>query len=120
MSGLGRGVLIALAGLVAFGAAPLARASARASDRTEVVVALDAPGLADAVQQSRVLTTAAKAARLDIQSPASLSYLGELTTRQNAVARRIERAIPSATVRWRYKITLDGLAVALPSSELQR
>src|SRR4029077_11275424 len=51
---------------------------------------------------------------------ASVSYLQELTARQNAVARRIVHAIPGATVRWRYKITLDGLAVALPSSELPK
>jgi subtilisin family serine protease len=110
--------LIALAGLVALGAAPLAHASA--PSRTEVVVALDAPGLADAVQQSRVLTVRAKAARLDLQSPASVSYLQELTARQKAVARRIERAIPGATVRWRYRITLDGLAVVLPQSQLRK
>jgi len=110
--------LIALAGMVALGAAPLAHASA--SGRTEVVVTLTAPGLADAVQQSRVLTVRAKAARLDLQSPASISYLQELTARQDAVARRIERAIPSARVRWRYKIVLDGLAVVLPSSELPK
>ncbi len=110
--------MIALASLVALGAAPLAHASA--PSRTEVVVALDAPGLADSVQQSRVLTVRAKAARLDLQSPASVSYLQELTARQNAVARRIERAIPGATIRWRYRITLDGLAVVLPQSQLQK
>lgn len=110
-------MLIALAGLAALGAAPLAHASA--PGRTEVVVTLDAPGLADAVQESRVLTVRAKAARLDLRSPSSAWYLRELTARQNAVARRIERAIPSARIRWRYSITLDGLAVDLPADELQ-
>jgi subtilisin family serine protease len=109
--------LIALAGLVALGAAPLAHASAP-SARTEVVVTLDAPSLADSVQESRVLTVAAKAKRLDLQSPSSVDYLHALTARQNAVARRIRLAIPSATIRWRYQVVLDGLAVALPTSEL--
>jgi subtilisin family serine protease len=120
---LSRGVLIALVGTAAFGAAwlgtsPNARASA--PPRTEVVVTLAAPSLADSVQLSRVLTARAKATRLDLQSPASVSYLRELTVVQNAAARRIERAIPSATVRWRYQVVLDGLAVVVPSGELSK
>jgi subtilisin family serine protease len=108
--------LIALAVVGALGAAPLAHASATA--RTEVVVTLTAPSLADSVQASRVLTARAKAARLDLQSPSSISYLDSLTAEQDALARRIERTIPSAVVRWRYRVVLDGLAVSLPSSEL--
>ena len=91
---------------------------ASAEPRTEVVVTLDAPSLADFVQSSRVLTVQAKAKRLDLQSASSVSYLRELDARQSAVARRIERAIPSATVRWRYRIVVDGLAVVLPTNEL--
>ena len=60
----------------------------------------------------------ARAQRLDLQSPSSVSYLRELTARQNAVARRIERAISSAKVRWRYQVVLDGLAVVLPTSQI--
>jgi subtilisin family serine protease len=108
--------LIALAGTAALGAAPLARAAA--PPRTEVVVTLAAPSLADAVQVSRVLTARAKAQRLDLQSASSVSYLRELTRRQDELVRRIERAIPSATVRWRYRVVLDGLAVAVPTSKL--
>src|SRR5262249_54604972 len=116
--GLKRGALIALAGTIAFGAAPAAHASAQ--PRTEVVVTLDAPSLADFVQNSRVLTVQAKTTRLDLQSASSVSYLRELDARQAAVARRIERAIPSAKIRWRYRIVLDGLAVVLPTSQLPR
>jgi subtilisin family serine protease len=120
---LGRGVLIALTGMVAvgatwLGASPVAHASG--TPRTEVVVTFAAPSLADSVQESRVLTARAKATRLDLQSPSSSSYLHWLTTEQDAVVRRIERVIPSATVRWRYRIVLDGLAVVVPSSELSR
>ncbi len=118
MDGLRRGVLIALAGTAALGAAPAARAAA--PPRTEVVVTLAAPSLANAVQESRVLTMRAKAQRLDLQSASSVSYLHELALQQDALARRIERAIPSATVRWRYTVVLDGLAVSVPTSELAR
>ncbi len=103
-------------GTIALAAAPFAHASA--PSRTEVVVTLDAPSLADFVQDSRVLTVQAKAQRLDLQSASSVSYLRGLTARQDAVARRIERAIPSAEVRWRYQVVLDGLAVVLPTSQL--
>ncbi|HST26576.1 MAG TPA: S8 family serine peptidase [Gaiellaceae bacterium] len=108
--------MIALAGAVALGATASAHASAQ--PRTEVVVTLDAPSLAAEVQDSRVLTVATKARRLGLSSPASLFYLHQLELRQNAVARRIERSIPTATVRWRYKVVLDGLAVVLPTSAL--
>jgi subtilisin family serine protease len=70
------------------------------------------------VQESRVLTVRAKAQRLDLQSASSVSYLGELSRRQDELVRRIERAIPSATVRWRYRVVLDGVAVVVPTSEL--
>src|SRR6476620_7673725 len=108
--------MIALAATIAFGAAPEKHASTE--PRTEVVVTLDAPSLADFVQSSRVLTVQAKATRLDLQSASSVSYLRELDPRQSAVARLIELAIPGATVRWRYRIVLDGLAVVLPTGEL--
>jgi len=108
--------LIALICTIALAAAPFAHASGQ--DRTEVVITLDAPSLADFVQDSRVLTVQARAQRLDLQSASSVSYLRELTARQNTVASRIERAIPSAKVRWRYQVVLDGLAVVLPTSQI--
>ena len=82
---LRRGVVIALAGLVALGAAHFARAGAVA--RTEVVVTLDRPSLADSVQQSRVLTVRAKATRLDVLERPEPLLPGELTTAQDALAR---------------------------------
>ena len=63
-------------GTIALAAAPFAHASA--PSRTEVVITLDAPSLADFVQGSRVLTVQAKAQRLDLQSASSVSYLREL------------------------------------------
>jgi subtilisin family serine protease len=110
-----RGRLIAavfLAGLAAAG-------SARAGT-VEVVVTMKAPPLARAVEQSRALSSAAKARRLSLTSPYSVSHLRELGDDQTALAARIERTIPGAHVRWRYRIVLDGLAVALPESGLAR
>jgi subtilisin family serine protease len=86
--------------------------------RTEVVVTLDAPGLAAAMDTSRVLTTAAKSHRLDLRSPTSRGYLAELARERAAVERRILERIPSAKVRWRYAVVLNGLAVALPRRDV--
>jgi subtilisin family serine protease len=115
--------VIGLASLAALGAtanALAAGAAQRRTDRTEVVVTLSAPSLAAAVHDSRALTVRAKARRLDPTAPASVSYLRSLTKRQDELAQRIERAIPSAKVRWRYQVVLDALAVALPTSDLSR
>jgi subtilisin family serine protease len=52
--------------------------------------------------------------RLLLDSPSSISYLQLLDRRQSAVAARIRRAIPGASVHWRYGITIDGLAAVVP------
>ena len=116
--GLKRGVLIVVGVLAVLGAAPLARAAG--AERTEVVVTLDVPSLASAVHDSRVLSARTKAARLDLSSTSSASYLRFLARRQDGLIRRIERAIPSARVRWRYRVVLDGFAVVVPTSALNR
>jgi subtilisin family serine protease len=85
-----------------------------------VVVTLEAPSLARANAQSRLLSAAVKARRLDLRSPTSLGYLRSLAAEQAAVARRIGAAITTAQVRWRYRIVLNGLAVVLPASQLSR
>jgi subtilisin family serine protease len=41
-----------------------------------------------------------------------------LAKSQDAAAARIRRAMPGARVRWRYRITLDGLAVVVPRDRL--
>jgi subtilisin family serine protease len=58
--------------------------------------------------------------RLDLRSPASLSYVQSLTAHQSRVAARIERRVPGARVRWRYAITFNGLAVVLPAGQVAR
>jgi subtilisin family serine protease len=86
----------------------------------EVVVTLNAPALAEAVQQSRVLSARAKARRLDLRAPTSVAYLRSLSTSQRTLAARIVAAVPGARVTWRYLVVLNGLAVLVPRSELPR
>jgi subtilisin family serine protease len=116
---LKRGVLIVAVTLAAVLLVPVANAG-RSTGLIEVVVSLDAPPLAEAIRSSRVLTGRAKAARLDLRSPTSVGYLASLAAAQRAVAARIATTIPEARVTWRYQVVLDGLAVLLPRSELDR
>src|ERR671933_119559 len=54
----------------------------------------------------RLPFAAVKRVRLDVASPASAGYLRFLARRQQAVERRIERAVPAARVVRRYRIVL--------------
>ena len=114
-----RGVVIAAAALAALLVAPAAQ-SARGDGPVEVVVTLDAPPLAEAISKSRVLTSTAKAQRLDLRAPMSRGYLASLATAQRALAMRITTAIPESRVTWHYSVVLNGIAVFLPRSELGR
>jgi subtilisin family serine protease len=73
-------------------------AAARA-DRTEVVVELGAPPLADAHMPSA-------RRRIDAE--------------QQRFVAALRRSVPSADVRWRYRIVVNGLAVVLPPAALPR
>jgi hypothetical protein len=86
----------------------------------EVVVRLDAPGLASATKQSRVLSASTKARRLDLRAPSSRSYLEQLSASQASFEKRLGRAIPGAHVYRRYRIVFNGLAVSLPAADLPR
>jgi subtilisin family serine protease len=105
-------------GLVLFALLALAApapASARGS-QVELVVTLDGPGLAAAAKGDRALAALTQTdRRLSLASPVSVSYLQRLAARQAAVAKRIVRAIPGARVRWRYRVTFNGLAVVVPT-----
>jgi subtilisin family serine protease len=90
----------------------------RLGERVQVVVTLAAPPLSQAVTQSRVLSDAAKTARLDLGSPTSISYLRSLAAEQRALARRITAAIPQARIRWRYSVVVNGMAVVLPRADV--
>jgi subtilisin family serine protease len=86
----------------------------------EVVVALEQPSLSQATTASRALSTRAKARRLDLGSPTSRAYLAEVERSQARVEEAIARALPSARVRWRYRIVLNGLAVVVPARDVAR
>jgi subtilisin family serine protease len=108
-----RGVVVAaLLGL-------LLPASAWAKD-VAVVVQLEAPGLAQGRQESRVLSAAAKARRLELSSPSSVGYLGDLSRSQAAFERRLGAAVPAAQVYRRYRVVLNAVAVSLPEASLPR
>ena len=97
----------------------LAPGAAWARD-VEVVVRLDTPGLAQATSHSRVLSSSAKARRLDLRTPMSRSYLEQLSASQESFEARLARAIPRAHVYRRYRIVFNGLAVTLPAADLPR
>ncbi len=93
-------------------------ATAAPAQRIEVVVTLDAPPLATAIQRSRLLSARYKAQRLDLRAPTSVAYLHSLAVAQRALAARITATVPDARVTWRYEVVLDGLAVLLPRDDL--
>ena len=94
--------------------------AAASAARTEVVVTLKGPSLAQATSQSRVLTYAARTRRLDLRTPTSVTYLRGLAAAQRTLQSRIESSVPDAAVRWHYSIVLDALAVEVPPSEVPR
>jgi subtilisin family serine protease len=96
-------------------------AAARNRGSVELVVTLRAPSLADAVNHDRALAAVTmRQSRLQLDSPSSVAYLQQLDRQQSAVVARIARAIPGAYVHWRYGITIDGLAVVVPSKATAR
>jgi subtilisin family serine protease len=104
--------------LVAGGAAAHTGA---ANGLTEVVVTLPQPPLAEAIRGDRALAAATMTHhRLDLRTPAAVSYLRTLATAQRTLRSRIATAIPGASVRWRYSVVADGLAVVLPRRDVAR
>jgi subtilisin family serine protease len=50
----------------------------------------------------------------------SLAAAARVRVQQAAAIRTVQRAIPGATVRWRYHLVLDGFSVVLPRSQVAR
>ena len=67
-----------------------------------------------------MLTKAVRDKRLDLASATSVSYLRGLASAQHRLERALRRKVPSARVRWRYRIVLDALAVDLPRATVPR
>ncbi|MGH2972242.1 MAG: S8 family serine peptidase [Gaiellaceae bacterium] len=88
---------------------------------TEVVVTLPQPPLALAILRDRTLAAAATVHhRLDVRTTAAVSYMRTLASAQRTLQGRIASAIPDSSVRWRYSVVLDGLAVVLPKADVAR
>jgi subtilisin family serine protease len=102
--------------LTASGAA--ARTAGGAADNlVEVVVTLPQPALADAVTSTQFFAATTRR-RLNLRTTASRDYVRLLAARQRTLAARIRTSIPGATVRWHYQVTLNGMAVVVPRSQL--
>jgi subtilisin family serine protease len=43
-----------------------------------------------------------------------------VTSEQRRLARQLETTVPAATLRWRYRVTLNGVAVVLPARDVPR
>jgi len=71
---------------------------------TEVVVTLAAPPLS--------------AFGRSLQSASHDAYLRRVSAAQNALAQRVQAALPIAQVRWRYRLVANGFAVVLPRAEV--
>src|SRR5918994_1490208 len=104
MTAVRRGLLITLLCLVAL-ATGSARAEAPAANGevVEVIVGLS----------QKPLVTTRWAAGRQLQARTMVSS-------QSTLARRIENAVPAAQIRWRYRLVANGLAVAVPRSQLDR
>jgi subtilisin family serine protease len=70
----------------------------------EVVVTLNGPALS--------------AFGRSLQSASHRDYLRSLDAAQSTLAGRIRSSLPAARIRWRYRLVADGLAVALPRSQV--
>src|SRR4029453_14061376 len=55
-----------------------------------------------------------------LDAPASRAYLDRLARAQTIVARRIHAAVPRSDVRWHFGVTLNGFAVVVPRSSLEK
>jgi subtilisin family serine protease len=85
-----------------------------------VVVTLKAPPLAEVFARHGTLafSSFARPNRLLLRAPASLDYLQKLDSAQRLLQARIRTRIPTARVRWRFGVVLDGFAVVVPQSQL--
>jgi subtilisin family serine protease len=79
-------------------------ASGGSGATTEVVVTLKSPSLAAFGASSRTGPHAA--------------YLTGIAAAQDALAARVTRALPQASVRWRYTRVANGFAVSLPTRDV--
>jgi subtilisin family serine protease len=105
--------------LTASGAAARTAADRANAGLVEVVVTLPQPSLAEAIKSDRALASAATThRRLNLRATASVEYMRSLASAQRTLAARIRTAVPAAHVRWHYEVTLNGMAVVVPRSQV--
>jgi subtilisin family serine protease len=78
----------------------------RSVPTAEVVVTLKAPALS--------------AFGRTLQSASHAAYARQMAAAQSELIRRVQSAVPSAQVRWRYRLVANGFAVVVPRSEVAR
>ena len=86
--------------------------------RVRVIVGLAQPPLA--AERGPGLFGALGATRLDAHSRSSRAYVAQLVAAQQAAARQIRAAIPSARVSRTFQVVLNGVTVDLPFARLPR
>ena len=84
-----------------------------------VITTLGLPPLAARTDNRSLFSTAGRR-KLSVASSSSRAYLARLAAAQERAVATLRREIPEATVSRRYRILLNGLAVKLPASKLQR
>ncbi|MGB2875964.1 MAG: S8 family serine peptidase [Gaiellaceae bacterium] len=99
-------VLVAAGLLLPLTSASADRPSLPRRTLVEVVVILQRPPLARS--------------GLMLHSTAASAYEQAIAQNQDVLATRIERAVPGATVRWRYRVVLNGFAVVAPAGSAAR
>ena len=83
---------------------------------------MKSPPLAEvfARQGTLAFSSFARPRRLLLSAPASRTYLQRLDLAQRALEARIHTRIPAAQVRWRFGVVLNGFAVVVPRSDLDK
>ena len=97
---------------------PLTLPPAHTSGRVRVIVGLSLPPLA--AERGPGLFGSLGSKKLDVSSASSRAYLARIESAQQAAARAIQTAIPSARISRRFQVVLDGMTVALPYTRLER
>lgn len=113
--------LALVAGLALLADGGTAAPSQAARKLVEVVVTLPGASLAAEIGRNRTLaSTAGRRHSVEVTSPGAASYLRTLAAAQRNFSARLAVDVPSAHVHWRYGVSLNGVSVVLPSSELAR
>ena len=87
----------------------------------EVVVTLpQAPLAVEAVRNTRLRMTIGRWHSVNVRAPAAVAYLRTLAAAQAQFTARLASEVPDARVNWHYDVTLDGVSVVVPASQLSR